>query len=273
MNRRHLLAAGLALGLFGAPAAAAPFHPTRFSVEVRGRGPDVILIPGLTAGREMWSATANAIPGYRYHLIQVSGFAGEPARGNRTGQIVSPLADEIARYIIDRGLDRPAIVGHSMGGTLGMMIAARNPTLLGRIMVVDMLPQPAALFGGSASGWAPVADLLGTQGGRRLFGSFMAVFSPPDSGNRLSDPDVVARVTRELMRTDLTAQLPRIRTALTVIYASPDARARAAIDREFAAAYAQARNARLLRVDDSGHMVMLDQPVRFRTALRAFLAR
>ena len=273
MNRRHFLAAGLALGLIGAPAAAAPFQPTRFSVEVRGRGPDVILIPGLTAGREVWSATANAIPGYRYHLIQVSGFAGEPARGNRTGQIVSPLADEIARYILDRGLDRPAIVGHSMGGTLGMMIAARNPTLLGRIMVVDMLPQPAALFGGSASGWAPLADLLGTPGGRRLFGSFMAAFSPPNSGNRTSDPDVVARVTRELMRTDMTPQLPRIRTVMTVVYASPDSRAGPALDREFARAYARARNARLLRIDGSGHMMMLDQPARFRTALIDFLSR
>lgn len=273
MNRRTLLLSGIALALVGAPAAAQRFEPTRFSVETVGRGPDVILIPGLTAGREVWSATANAIPGYRYHLIQVSGFAGEPARGNRTGQIVSPLADEIARYIIDRGLDRPAVVGHSMGGTLGMMIAARNPALLGRIMVVDMLPQPAALFGGSASGWAPLADLLGTPGGRRLFGSFMAAFSPPNSGNRHGDPDVVARVTRELMRTDMTAQLPRIRTAMTVVYASPDRRAQAAIDRGFAAAYAPARNARLRRIDGSGHMVMLDQPARFRAALREFLSR
>ena len=66
--------------------------------------------------------------------------------------MVSPLADEIARYIADRRLDRPAIVGHSMGGTLAMMIGARNPYLAGRIMVVDMLPQPAGLFGGTAAG-------------------------------------------------------------------------------------------------------------------------
>src|SRR3954454_23151763 len=143
MNRRTLLFAGLALALVGAPAAAQRFQPTRFSVEVVGRGPDVILIPGLTSGRAVWRGTVAALPGYRYHLIQASGFAGEPARGDRAGAVVAPLADEIARYIADRRLVRPAIVGHSMGGTLAMMIAARRPELAGRIMVVDMLPEPA----------------------------------------------------------------------------------------------------------------------------------
>jgi pimeloyl-ACP methyl ester carboxylesterase len=277
MHRRTLLFGALALALAGSPAAAQRFEPTRFTVEVAGRGPDVILIPGLTAGREVWRGTVAALPGYRYHLIQVSGFAGAAARGNRAGPIVAPLAEEIARYIADRRLDRPAIVGHSMGGTLAMMIAARRPGLAGRIMVVDMLPEPAGLFGGSASGWEPLSRTLGsmiaTPGGRRLFGAFMDAFSPPGSGNRLSDPDVVGRVTHELMRTDVTGELPRIRTPMTVVYASPDPRVRAAVDRQFAGAFASARGARLVRIDDSGHMVMLDQPARFRAALRDFLAR
>ena len=62
---------------------------------------------------------------------------------------------------------------------------------------------------------------------------------------------------------DLTPALPRIRAPLTVVYGSPDAQARAAIDRSFSSAYASARSARLVRIDGSGHMVMLDQPARF----------
>ena len=61
------------------------------------------------------------------NLHQVSGFAGDAARGNRAGPVIAPLADEIARYIVDRRLARPAIVGHSMGGTLAMMIAPQQP--------------------------------------------------------------------------------------------------------------------------------------------------
>ncbi|HEV2865188.1 MAG TPA: alpha/beta hydrolase, partial [Allosphingosinicella sp.] len=95
MNRRHFLLAGLAFGLAACNSSlveAAPrFEPTRFSVQVRGEGPDVILIPGLTSGRQVWNATVNAVPGYRYHLIQVAGFAGEAARGNAQGPMVAPL--------------------------------------------------------------------------------------------------------------------------------------------------------------------------------------
>ena len=44
-----------------------------------------------------------------------------------------------------------------MGGTLAMMIAARRPDLVGRLMVVDMYPQPAGLFGGTAESFSPLA--------------------------------------------------------------------------------------------------------------------
>jgi pimeloyl-ACP methyl ester carboxylesterase len=269
MNRRIFLLASLSFGLAATPAAAAApqrWEPTRFSVEIRGSGPDVILIPGLTAGRQVWAGTVAAVPG----------FSGSPAGGNRQGAVVSPLADEIARYIADRGLVRPAIVGHSMGGTLAMMVAIRRPNLIGRIMVVDMLPQPAGLFGGSASSWGPLADgfrnMISNTGGQRLFANLMNAFSPPNSMNRRSDADVVGRAMHELVATDLTPQLPRLRAPLTVVYASPDPQARAAFDAQFARAYAPARGARLIRIDGSGHMVMLDQPARFQATLRRFLA-
>src|SRR5215210_4068912 len=151
-----LLAATLGLAALGAAmptpvppvAVSKPFAPTRFSVMVQGSGPDVILIPGLTGSREVWKGTVAAVPGYRYHLVQVAGFAGTPPRGNAQGNVVAPLAEEIARYIRSRGLRQPAIVGHSMGGTVAMMVAARHPSLAGKVMVVDMLPQPAGIIGG-----------------------------------------------------------------------------------------------------------------------------
>src|SRR6218665_1217777 len=147
VNRRHFIFCAAALSLVPGAAMAAPFASTRFTVAVRGSGRDVILIPGLSAGRNVWSGMVRAVPGYRYHLIQVSGFAGDPARGNARGAVVAPLAAELARYIRESGLRRPAIIGHSMGGTLAMLLAADHPRSVGRVMVVDMVPAPAALFG------------------------------------------------------------------------------------------------------------------------------
>ena len=275
-----ILLAALGLACLGAappPSAATapaakPFAPTRFSVVVQGSGPDVLLIPGLTASRDVWKGSVAAVPGYRYHLLQVAGFAGTPARGNARGEIVAPLAEEVARYIHGRGLRRPAIVGHSMGGTVAMMVAARHPSLAGKVMVVDMLPQPAGILGGDAAGLRGLADSLrdlsASPGGRRLVESAIRLFGDPEGG---ADPDVTARATHELALTDLTAELPRIAAPLTVVYASLDPSRRAADDARYRSAYARKRGVKLVRIDDSGHMIMYDQPARFRAALKAFL--
>jgi pimeloyl-ACP methyl ester carboxylesterase len=260
-----------------APAtAAAAFAPTRFTDEVIGTGPDVILLPGLTASRNVWRPTVAALSGYRYHLIQVAGFAGSPARGNAQGEIVAPLADEIARYIRANHLGRPAIVGHSMGGTLALMLAERHPDVVGKAMVVDMLPQPAELLGVSASGIRGFADTLrdlsGTPLGRSMIDSAIRMFGNDKVDNLKSDPDVVAQATHELALTDLTPELPRIAVPLTVLYAAPDPALGPAADGVYREAYAGDRSARLVRIDGSGHMIMADQPRRFEEELRKFLA-
>jgi pimeloyl-ACP methyl ester carboxylesterase len=272
-----LALAASAMAIPVAPVASAPaFAPSRFTVEVIGSGPDVILIPGLTASRNVWRPVVAAVPGYRYHLIQVSGFAGASVRGNARGEIVTPLADEIARYIRANHLGRPAIVGHSMGGTLALMLAERHPDVVGKVMVADMLPQPAELLGASATGISGLADTLrdlgGTPFGRSLIDSAIRVFGNDSVENLKSDPDVVARATHELALTDLTPELPRIRAPLTVLYASPDPRLAAAADSVYRDAYAGDRAAHLVRIDDSGHMIMADQPRRFEEELRKFLA-
>ena len=277
MRRRDLLTGMAAAALIGClPAVAsaeAPFAPTRFAATVRGSGPDVILIPGLTAGPDVWDGVVAAVPGRRYHLLHVGGMAGAAAGGNASGAIVAPLAEEIAAYIEARGLRRPALIGHSMGGTLAMMVAARRPELVGRVMVVDMLPQPSGLVGSSPERVRAMAERLRALGtspaGRMLVGSLIGTFGTDGR----SDPDVVARAMQELAALDLTADLPRIAAPLTVVYANRDARSRARSDAAYAAAYAGARNAELVRIDGSGHMIMFDQPARLAEAVRDFLAR
>lgn len=286
MIRPRFLLAALALTLLGgaapvatqpAPAAKAAlaFVPKRFSVTVAGTGPDVIMIPGLAGSRDVWRSSASGVTGYRYHFIQVAGFAGAPAAGNAKGEVVAPLAEEIARYIAARRLVRPAIVGHSMGGSVAMMVAARHPSRVGKVMVVDMLPQPAGLLGGSASSMRGLADTLrrisNAPEGRGLVESAIRLFAGPEAESGRSDPDVVARATHELAVTDLTPELPRIAAPLTVVYAVIDPSRRVSTDRSYATAYAPRRGTKLVRIDDSGHMIMVDQPAKFRDALRTFL--
>src|SRR4029077_14262426 len=88
--------------VFGQAITAAP---TRFSVVIQGvapgKGPDVILIPGLSSSRDVYSAEAKLLTAtYRLHLIQIAGFAGDPAGPNATGPILAPVVEQLHQYIV-----------------------------------------------------------------------------------------------------------------------------------------------------------------------------
>jgi len=272
MDRRSLLcgAGALAAG-WAMPALAADFASRRIMVTVRGSGRDVLLIPGLASGPGIWNGVTGQMPGYRWHLVHVRGFAGLAADANGSGPVVQPVADEIARYIAAAGLRRPAVVGHSMGGTLAMMQGLKG--LASRVMVVDMLPAGAAMVGGTANGMGYLADQLsqyftGTAAGRRYLAQIVAQ-APGAEG---SNPEVIATALRDLANTDLGPQLGRIGVPMSVVYAvGADQAQSVEITRRFRAAYAVKKDAKLLPIGPSGHVVMADQPTRFNAALGNFL--
>jgi pimeloyl-ACP methyl ester carboxylesterase len=78
LKQKILLATVLVLPLY--VTFAEPVSD-RITVTVRGKGPDVLLIPGLTCSTAVWDATAKRLEGhYRLHLVQVAGFASAPPR-------------------------------------------------------------------------------------------------------------------------------------------------------------------------------------------------
>lgn len=278
MDRKIIDRRGLMLGALSAAAMAwsgmalaAPFASRRIAVTVRGAGRDVLLIPGLASGPGIWNGVVGGVPGYRFHLVQVKGFAGLAPDANASGPVLAPIADEIARYITVSGLQRPAIIGHSMGGTLAMMLGLKG--LGSRLMVVDMLPAGAAMVGGTASGLGYLADqlngyLTGTAAGRRYLAQLVA----QAPGAKGSDPDVVANALRDLAHVDLGPQLPRMNPPLEVVYAvGSDTQQAAAITARFRSAYAGKRGVLLKPIGPSGHLVMADQPTRFNAELASFL--
>lgn len=274
-----------------APAVAqAAFLSDRLSVEVVGSGPDVILIPGFASSREVWRAEAERLKAtHRVHLVQLAGFAGEPwTHGD--GPFVQPMADALVRYVREAGLERPAVIGHSMGGMTGVLLAQQHPDLVGRVMSVDSLPFFGALFGPqvTAETARPFAEqaaagmLAADEAGFRAQQAQTAIGMARDPATRTamvewsmaSDRRALASAIREVMTTDLRPGLAAMTTPVWAVYAAdadggaPAAMADAAWSREYAAL----PGVRLVRVDGSRHFIMADQPERFAELVDQFLA-
>ena len=273
---------------FAAPPAV--FESSRIVVESRGRGPDVILIPGLASTADVWSRAASRLDdNHRVHLVSIRGFGDVPARTNADGALIAPVAGEIERYIEQANLIRPALVGHSMGGLVALKIASDRRQEIGRVMVVDAAPFFPALISPTArsSDVEPVARIAyqallffgdealrgqaavaGGQLGEAADEMFRAMGW--QGGNRAT----LAQGLYEVMTTDLRPILPRITAPVTVVYgrsrnpSSP----RAASDAPFRTAYANlALPATYVPIDGAEHMIMIDQPTRFQAALDMFL--
>ncbi len=98
----------------------------------------MLLIHGLgEAASEDWAPVVPALAAkHRVHLIDLPGF-GRSARGN---QLYSPdrLARAVARAIRARRLAPLVVVAHSLGGGVGIELAAGFPELVERLVLIDV---------------------------------------------------------------------------------------------------------------------------------------
>jgi len=106
------------------------------SVKTQGSGTNAIFIPGLASSRGIWTDLASGLQwSHRVHILELAGFASTPAISNRDGKVIAPVADSIAEYIRTQHIKAPAIIGHSLGGEIVLMLGARHPDLVGRLMI------------------------------------------------------------------------------------------------------------------------------------------
>lgn len=276
----------LALTL-SAAAGAQSVHPA-FDVQVTGHGPAVVLIPGLLSTGEVWETTVERYKDrYTLHVLTLAGFGGPGPIG---APFLPRVRDELVRYIQAEHLERPILVGHSLGGFLSFWVAATAPDLVGGIVAVDGVPFLPALANPAAT-----ADGAKAQGEqiRTMYAAFTTdqlvsqsrmalttmITAPSDVERALawvrkSDPATAGIAVAELMSTDLRRDVAAITAPTLLIGASGAApeTLQPAFQKAYELQVAAAPKARVIMATKARHFIMFDDPAFLFAALDEFLA-
>lgn len=263
-----------------------------FGVKVVGQGPAVILIPGVASSGEVWQSTVETLQAdYQLHILTLAGFAGvQPIPMQSWGEgYLATQQQAILRYINEQKLNKPVVIGHSLGGYLALALAANAPEQIGAAINVDGLPALGALFAQSNSQNAAQGSAGNNQPQQQRGGFDPMAMAKSMANNEQWQQRIVAdmyrsdgatsgRVMGELMRADLRPQLANIRVPVLTLgalqHGAPHSTAEQVqknYENQLANAPTQYHSFAFAR--DSKHFIMADAPEWLNQQIQQFLAK
>ena len=284
------------------PAAAqvtgtkVPFAPLG-RVETKGTGPTaLVLVPGLTCDWKVWDGFIDRNRAkYTMYAVTLPGFGAttppeRPANDKGTPWLDNAVA-AVASLIEERKLERPVIIGHSLGGHIALRMAIEHgdkiagalsfdggPAIpLGpapipldqRIQAVETMIAPRMLAMTDEE-WNQQQDLMAKT----------MVTSEARSAQlrdmfRTTPTQVGARYMLELIKSDVTGALVASKTPHKVVAAvndEPDFGQSAEVMRSnWKSVMSGAREGSLVFIEGSRHFIMDDKPVEFDQAVAGFV--
>lgn len=276
------------------PSPVATFDVGSLHVQQFGSGPKaLIFIPGLTCGPWEWSGQiAHFSSQYTIYALTLPGFDGQRAIA---GPLFATTTADFWKLLQTKSIVKPIVIGHSLGGTMGFMLATQHPELLGGVIALDGLPILPGVNFMSVQQRAQTAAQMQAQISKETQAQFAAyertksipdmVTSHTDSDaiaalSGRSDPAATGRWLAEDMTLDLRPQLPKANVPILLIApfdVSVDGQYRMTKPDDKRAYYqslvAGAPNLQIDMIDHSRHFAMYDQPQAVTDDIAAFLAK
>lgn len=245
--------------------------------EVYGRGRPVILLHGWLGSWGLWQETMAYLGRYyRTYALDFWGF-GESGKKRET-YAVQDFVSLVNQFMEQLGILRAPLVGHSMGGTVSLLLAIQHPervrkvTVIGSPIVGTSLSTLLKLFGRRPVAYIVHNNLWGLKLGFRILGRLYS-----------SDPRWYEMMNRDLSQTtldsfllsiaslrntDVRPNLGKISVPVMGMYGHKDI---VVNSRQWKPLLDGVPHARIERFPGSGHFIMLDEPPKFMEILHDFL--
>lgn len=242
-----------------------------FRVSVTGKGEPVLLFPGFACTGEVFDETVKALSGrYECHVFTFAGFGGVPA-------IEKPwlpkVKEQVAAYVKEKKLNKPVIIGHSLGGTLGLWLAATEQNLFKKVIAVDALPCNGSVMMPNYDAASVVYDNPYSKQMLQMDTATFRKQAQQQVGFMMLNKERQSRVVDwmlqadrntyvygyiDLLKLDLRNDMANVRIPVVVLAAThPN---KAMIEKTYTEQYAKLANKTIHYADGAAHFVMYDQP-------------
>jgi pimeloyl-ACP methyl ester carboxylesterase len=250
----------------------------------------IIFVPALFCGSWQWNAQINTLSAkYTVLVVTLPGFDGRPMVAS--DDLMQGAANSLHSLIATQGLNRPILVGHSLGGTLAVYFAERYPRDVTSVVSVEggypIAPTQAERDAQVAQNVAPYDGVAPRDVGRVIVQDTLqytitskADVSTLEAFAAKSDPAAIIAWMRAALSLDLTPDLAKITVPFTVIipfdpqidpyvgFKTEDAKQAA-----YSAWAAHAAQSKVILIEPSRHFVMFDQAEKFEQALQTGIER
>jgi 3-oxoadipate enol-lactonase len=244
----------------------------------KGTGPGLLCLHGLGGGSYFFSGLAvNLSDAFRVQALDLPGSGFSPV--GPSGFSFEDCADVVEELILERLKKPVALLGHSMGTIICLMLAARNPALADQLIFVGGVPEPtpetrARLVDRARmvreQGMAGVGDLTMPV----VFAESSLLAIPDKVGMyhrllELNDPRNYADTAEALSRASASEHVSRVSVPCLVISGSQDRYAPPSAVADFVSRLP--KPAGYFQIENCGHMPFFEKPEVFERMVRDFL--
>jgi len=266
------------------PAARSQPPTVSFRAQISGKGPVLVLIPGLACTPALFDDfIAAARTKYEVHALTLAGFG---AVLPTTGRPVERAGRDLVLYLRALGKGKAIIVAHSMGAVVAYAVAGSALDLVDRIVALDGVPFLPALF-------QPGVRVEQTRGHAEQMARYMAGLSAAEFQSNLrqnvammagdentaarvmsavanADQKTVADATYDLFTLDLREEMSRVAAPILLIVGVKDIDS-AHLRRAYEDQFKRARSAKVVFSERGRHFLFLQDPDEILGLTEAFL--